>query len=129
VTQQADLTSGRIVLVDTAGHAAAPTDGLAGTAPDFVMSPESPAGLRTTGLLLILKSPAVGGAIAGGTGFSVTPWLRNPISGVWGSGTAFTVAYNQAFVTYDFDAAELYFQISAASVATPGNLYFNLCEQ
>lgn len=129
MTAQAEISGGRLFRVGTVGHAAAPVDGDAGTAPDFTASPETRLGIKTTGLRLILKSPSAGGATAVGAGFTVTAWIRDPVCNVWGSGASVAMHYNEAWVCYDIDASEMYFQIAAASVAADGNIDFCVAEQ
>jgi hypothetical protein len=116
--QQGHLTRFRAVRVSSAAVAAAPTDGQAGTAPQLVLSPKSPAsGLPTMGFQIMLKAPTASPATAGVGGFSVTPWVRDPISFRWASGTASSIEYSQLFQTFDVDACELYFQIENVSGA------------
>lgn len=97
--------------LNTATIAAAPTDSPS-TSPQFVTSPQGPGGVPTTGILFMIKlAPA---STAAGP-FTVTPWLRDPVTGQWGSGLAFTANVSEMWVSYDFDAAELYFQTVATA--------------
>lgn len=123
---QADLTAARVRRIIAGTHADAPVDGE--TEPDFVLSPQSPAG-PTTGFLLILKAPSSAPAVPTGEGdtFTITPWIRNPVTKVWGAGEATAMGYNQAFTTGDVDAAELYFQIG--NVLEGGDIDFHVAEQ
>jgi len=95
----------------------------------FVLAPVSPAGLVTTGMLFMIKSPpaSVGPATAGAGGFTVTPWLYDPGTGMPAAGAAFSASYDQMFTTFDFDAIPIYFQIG--NVATPGNVFVGIAEQ
>ena len=124
---QTDLSTGRAIRRSTAAAAAAPTDKV--TTPDYVMSPNVAVGLKTTGLLLLLKAPSAGAAVPVAGGFSLILWLQNPVTGSWGAASPITIDFGQWFVTFDFDAAALYFQIDATSVGTPGNVYIEVMEQ
>lgn len=124
---QIDLSSGRQVAIDSTTNAAAPTDGT--TQPTVILGPQSTTGLKTTGILMFLRQPPVGGAIPNAGGFDVTLWVQNPATGSWASGETTTIDYRQAFDTYEFDAIPLYFQIGASSVATPGTIWLEVLEQ
>ncbi len=115
---QSDLVRGRVLRLVVGGggagdHNTAPTDGT--TAPDLVMSPVTPTGLKTTGLSFGFKAPTAGtpaAAVAPAGGFTVVVWVRNPVTRAWFSCSSITVDYGQLFGTFDLDACELYFQIS-----------------
>jgi hypothetical protein len=123
---QALLSRGRIVRLTTAAAAAAPVDGV--TAPHFTMSPITATGLQTTGLALGLKAPTVGAAASTGS-FSIIAWIMNPLTMSWFAFAAEDIDFSQGFVSFDIDAAALYFQIVASSVGTPGSVDLHLWEQ
>ena len=125
-TRQAKLSRGRPIKLGTAATANAPT---ANTEPHVRMSPKAPVGLETTGFFFGLVQPAVGGATPIAAGFTITVWVRNPVTKHWFAFQSQSVGYNQAWVTFDVDAAELYFQIAAASVSGAGNVYLEIWEQ
>lgn len=129
MTQQADLTTGRQFAITASARAAAPTNKV--TAPDFIMGPTSATGLKTTGVMFMLQAPTAGAAVATvpATGFDVTLWIQNPVTGSWGSSETVSVPYAAMFSTFDFDAAALYVQIGAASVAVDGVIYVEMMEQ
>jgi hypothetical protein len=113
---QSDLIRGRVLRVALgagADHTAAPTDGT--TEPDWRMSPVTPTGLKTTGFAFGFKAPTAGATAAGApaAGFTVVVWVRNPVTKSWFSLQSVSVGYGQLFGTFDVDAAEIYFQISA----------------
>jgi hypothetical protein len=59
----------------------------------------------------MLKIPA--GSTAVGP-FSVTPWVRDPVTGFWGSGSASTnLSAGALFSCFDVDASELFFAVTA----------------
>jgi len=124
------LSAGHAIRITTAGHAAAPTDGSAGTAPDYVSSPATPDGEPTDAIMVALKSPTAPAATTPATalsgGFTVTVWMRNPVTRQWGSTAAFSAAYDQWFVTGDIRGGELYFQI--ANVNAAGSIDINILE-
>ncbi len=122
--EQADLSAGRTYRLATATHGA-PVDGT--TEPDFVLSPQAPGLLPTTGFLFGLKAPTASPATAGAGGFEITIWWRNPVLKQWFSWEAVDVAYNECFGTADIDSAELYIQIGNVSVA--GNVDVTIAEQ
>lgn len=96
----------------TTGAVANPTD-TPSSSPQFTLSPTAPSAQPTTGFLFMLKVPA--GSTAVGP-FTVTPWVRDPITGLWGSGTTTTaVAAGDLFSCFDVDACELYI-VPTASV-------------
>lgn len=125
MSDQADVSRGRVLRLSTAAVTAAPTDGT--TDPAMVMSSRTPTGLETTGLWIGLKAPTAGSATAGAGGFTVTVYVRNPTTGAWFSCSSTSMAYGQAFVTFDFNASELYFQIT--NVAVAGNVDVHVWEQ
>lgn len=129
MTQQTDLTTGRQFAITASARAAAPTNKV--TPPDFIMGPNSATGLKTTGLMFMLQPPTTGAAVAvtPATGFDVTLWIQNPVTGSWGSSETVSVPYGAMFSTFDFDAASLYVQIGAASVQTDGVIYVEMMEQ
>jgi hypothetical protein len=126
---QAQLNRGRILRLATANIAAAPTDGVAGTSPHYRMSAQTPTELQTTGLFLGLKAPTSGSATAIAAGFSVVVYLLNPVTRAWFSTSTTSVVYGAAFVTFDFNASSLYFQVTAGSVSVAGDIDFHLWEQ
>lgn len=117
---QPQLTRFRQVRVTT--PVAAPTD--VTTAPHITLSPTAPSAQPTTGFLFMLKAPTAGPA----TGpFTVTPWVRDPTTGFWGSGLANTgVSYGDLFSCFDVDAADLYWQVTASA---DGAILLNVAEQ
>lgn len=126
---QADLTGFRGIRIEALDAARALPPSQANTDPDFTMSPFAPSEMPTTGLLLMLQSPSVGNATALAGGFSITPWIRDPVSKYWGSGATFSAAYGQLFTTFDFDAGELWFQIENVNPAGGPELYLFIAEQ
>ena len=126
-SEQAELSGSRTIRIGTASHASAPTDGALGTVPDMTLSTMSPGG-PTLGFLLQLRAPSSGAAVAGGGGFTVTVWVRDPVLRQWGSFEATTgVDFGELYTTADIDASELYFQI--ANVGTPGDVDVKISEQ
>lgn len=129
-TEQQATSAGRAVRIQTATHAAAPTDGAGGTSPDIVTSPVTPGGLPMTGLMLLLKAPTFGAAATSvAAGFQVVIWIRNPITYQWGATAQFQTPVDTWFSTFDFDGGELYFQIVAASVTGAGGIDISVVEQ
>ena len=127
MADQAAISTGRQFKVGTAANAAAPVNGT--TTPTLRCSPEVGVGLKTTGLIFGLVQPGAGGATPNAGGFSLIWWIQNPATGNWFSMAAQTVDYNQAFVSFDFDAAALYLQVDATSVAVAGNFVLEAMEQ
>lgn len=123
--EQADLSAGITYRLATSSHSAAPTDGT--TEPDFVLSPQAPGLLPTTGFLFGLKAPSSGSATAGSGGFEITLWWRNPVLKQWFSWEAADVSYNELWGTADIDAAEMYVQIGNVSIA--GDVDVTIAEQ
>jgi hypothetical protein len=124
---QAELNRAPIQRLATTAIAAAPTDGT--TLPHRIMSPRTVTLHKTTGFALGLKAPSSGSATAVAAGFSVVIWIYNPVSRAWFACAATDIGYNQAFVTFDFNASGLYFQVAAASVTLDGNIDFHCWEQ
>jgi hypothetical protein len=127
VNVQAELSRAAILRLATADIAAAPTDGVASI--HRTMSPRTPTGQRTTGLAVGIKAPTVGAAVAVAGGFSLVAWVFNPVTSAWFACSAASIAFNEFWVSFDFNASSLYLQVEAASVATPGLLDFHLWEQ
>lgn len=125
--QQASLTRARPLRLGTAAIAAAPVDGT--TAPQREMSAINANGFPTTGLGLGLKAPTVGAAVPIAAGFSVVIWLYNPLTAMWFASSAAAIGFDQAWVTFDFNASALYFQILVASVSVAGDVDFHPWEQ
>jgi hypothetical protein len=123
---QALLSRGPILRLGTAATAAAPVDGV--TLPHYTMSPTTPTGLQTTGLALGLKAPTVSPA-ATGSAFSIILWILNPVTRAWFAAAAASIAFDEAFISFDFNACALYFQIEAASVSGAGDIDLHLWEQ
>lgn len=128
---QGDLTRFRWLRVDTAvaARALAPVAGLfgTGTQPDFTISPFTIEDMPTTGILFELQQPSAGSATAGAGGFTVTLWIRDPNTGRWASAAALSASYAQIFTTFDFDACEVFFQITNVGVA--GLIDIGIAEQ
>ena len=125
---QGDLSTFRMFAIVT--PTVNPTDGSIdndGTPPLLTMSPVSGSGMLTTGLLFMLKSPPSSNAVAGAGGFTVTPWIRDPVTQKWASGASFSADYDQMFSTFDFDACDLYFTF--ANVAADGIIFIGISEQ
>jgi hypothetical protein len=127
MSQQADLSRWRWTQVTTnvGNRNAAPFDGVIGTSPDFQMSPYTISKLSTTGLALMLG--AAGTAVAGAGGFSVTVWVRDPVTFTWAAFATVSIDRRQLFVSYDIDADEIWFQIG--NVAADGTLNIGIAEQ
>lgn len=126
-TNQIDLSSGRLIKITTAGNAAAPTDAV--TPATISLPPYSSTGLKTTGCIFFLKQPPAGGAIPNAGGFDVTLWVQNAATGDWAAGATNQIDFRQAFDTYEFDAINIYVQIGASSVATPGDIWVEIMPQ
>jgi hypothetical protein len=125
--RQALLNRAAPLRLTTAGIAAAPTDGT--TLPHMQMSAQTPTGMTTTGLALGLKAPTVGSATAVAGGFTVSVWLVNPVTLAWFASASAVIDFSQVFVTFDFNASGVYFQVAAASVAVAGSIDFHAWEQ
>lgn len=125
MAQQAALSKFKQFFVDDTDTLFEPVDSPS-TDPQFTLSPIAPSGLPTTGFALMLKAPP--GSEGAATGpFSVTPWLRDPVTGMWASGATQTgVGYSQLWVTFDVDASEIYFFITAAA---PGEMLILVSEE
>lgn len=124
---QSKLNRAKILRLATTNIASAPLD--ASNGPTYKMSPQTPTGLTTTGLALGLKAPNASPATAVAAGFSVVVWVINPVTLAWFSNSTAVIPFGQLFVTFDFNASGLYFQVLAASVAVDGNIDFHLWEQ
>lgn len=129
---QADVVKMRAARLDTtaAEVVAGPTDGLppAGTTPHFQMSPVAPSGMPTMGFVFMLKAPSAGSATAGGGGFTVVIWFRDPNTLRWGSSTSVSVAYSQMWICNDVDAMDgVVFQIT--NIAVNGLVDVHFAEQ
>jgi hypothetical protein len=141
---QAAQMGGRWISLKTADIANAPvngTFGLPGFAPaitgwpHYTLSPEGPTG-PTLGFALGLSSPndAVAmihdapAAIAAAGGFVVTVYVLNPAGNCWFSMPAVSINYGELWETWDVSPCGLYFRVAAASVATPGTIYFHVME-
>jgi hypothetical protein len=114
---QADLVKFRAARLNTATAdvGAGPTDNV--TPAQFQMSPIAPSGMPTMGFVFMLKAPSAGSATAGGGGFSVTVWFRDPNTQRWGSSVTVSVAYGQMWICNDVDAMDaVNFQIANVSV-------------
>lgn len=122
MTQQTEITAARPRRFNSVDTAEAPVDDV--TEPMFTGSPLAPTGQRTTGFLIILKAPTTGSATAPADGFTVTPWIRDPTTKVWGSGVSYQIPYGQAWVCGDVGASELYFQIADATVDGEIDVHF-----
>lgn len=125
--QQALVNRARIFRLGTAAIASAPTDGT--TQPHYAMFSVTQTGLATTGLAVGLKAPTVNPATAISAGFTVTLWLLNPVTLAWFSSASSSIPFGQAWVTFDFNASFLFFQIAAASVSVAGDVDFHVWEQ
>lgn len=131
VPVQAELLRARPFAVQVgqggaADHNLAPIDGT--TEPDITLAPDSTTGLRTTGFCVGIKAPVIAtpaGSPVGG--FTLTAWLRSPVGGTWFSFSSLAVLYGALYVTFDVDAAGLYFQISGQT--SPGTIDVYLMEQ
>ncbi len=62
-------------------------------------------------------------------GFSVIFWIRNPVTHSWASAAPVLIDFRQQFGSFEFDACDLYFQIDAATVTTPGAIIVEVMEQ
>jgi len=131
MAQQSELSRARIVRIATVDAAADPIDGPpgVGTEPQFFMSPVTPTGLRTTGLALSCSAPGTNAAAAIAAGFSVSAWVLNPYGRSWFKGGTIDMGYRQMFSSFDLNACAVFLQIAAASVVTPGDVYFHFWEQ
>lgn len=141
---QAAMMGGRFISLKTADIANVPTNGTFGLPgfapaitnwPHYTLSPEGPLG-QTLGFALGLSSPndATTGthdqpaAVAAAGGFTVTVWVLNPIGNCWFSMPTVSINYRELWETWDVGPCGLYFQVGAASVATPGTIYFHVME-
>jgi hypothetical protein len=140
--QQADSSAFRWVRVDTTGaggvdpHTAAPQNGNdlvtpgGGTPPDIVMSPRAISGMPTTGLLFGWQNTEAGTIVPVLAGLSFQVFVRDPNTWRWFSMTEITaVNAGDLLVTFDIDAAELYFVIDPASIAVDGKVDIGIAEQ
>lgn len=126
MSQQADLNRGVPFRLASANVSAQPTDGV--TQPHVTMSPIGATNLLTTGLFFGFKAPTnVTAATAGAGGFTVVIWIANMVTLSWFSSSSVSVSYDQAFSTFDFNAAALFFQVTNVSVA--GSIDVHLIEQ
>lgn len=123
--EQSDISSGRTYRLGTAAHASAPVNGT--TEPDFVLSPQAPGMLPTTGFLIGLTAPAAGSAIASGSGFQITVWRHDPVLKKYFAWETVEIPYDQDWGTADVDACEFYVQIGG--VGTPGDIDVTITEQ
>lgn len=133
--KQAQISRGRPLVLATGDIAAEPTDGLTSgtgatpvTAPHHVMSPRASVGMKTTGIVIGLKIPALSTAAPVAAGFELFLWVANPVTWSWFRTTPVRLQDRDATVTYDINAFPVYIQISAASVAAAGNLEFHFME-
>lgn len=118
---QPQLTRFRTVRVTT--PVASPVDSPS-TSPQITLSPLAPSSQPTTGFLVMLKLPTGSSAVGP---FTITPWVRDPVTGLWGSGTTTTGASLGALYScFDIDASEMYFAITAT---VDGTLWIQVSEQ
>jgi hypothetical protein len=139
--QQPDTSGFRWTRIDTTGaggadpHTATPSNGNdlitpgGGTPPDIILQPKSISGMPTTGFLLVWQETEAGAIIANAGGLSITVWVRDPNTWRWSSMAAVTIDVAQLFVTFDIDAAELYFEIDPATIAVNGKVDIGIAEQ
>jgi hypothetical protein len=100
------------------------------TAPDLTASPFTVSKMPTTGLALQLQAPGTDtAATANVGGFGIIVWVRDPATGNWSSFASVTIAYQQLFVTFDIDAADLWFQLDHTTVAVDGRIDVGIAEQ
>jgi len=112
MSEQSELSAGRILTIDTSALGAPSKT----TPPQITLAPNTPTGLKTTGFLFFLEAPSDAAAPTSPAvaPFGVTLWIRNPVNGFWAAAQPLTgVGYGEAYVTYDVDAADLYFDITA----------------
>lgn len=119
-------------ILGTAQHTAAPTDGNGsgggGTDPDLTTEPYLfKGGPETSAIIIMLKAPPSGAATFLGAGFTVTVWVRDPGTHLWGATQPFTSAYDVVTGTGDFNGGELFFQITNVNAA--GNIIALVKEQ
>lgn len=127
---QADSVKFRGLRINSAdaGVATGPTDGAGGSTPHFQMSPIAPSGMPTMGFTFMLKAPTATPATAGGGGFSVTIWFRDPNSYRWGSSVTVSISFGQLWICNDVDAMDgVFFQIT--NVAVAGDIDIHFAEQ
>jgi hypothetical protein len=100
------------------------------TAPDLTSSPLTVSKQPTTGLALQLQAPGTDtAATANAGGFGIIVWVRDPATGNWSSFASVSIAYQQLFVTFDIDAADLWFQLDHTTVAVDGRIDVGIAEQ
>lgn len=121
--------------IHTSNHAAAPVDGAIGatpapTEPDIVTGLHLPGTrIETRGVMFMFKAPTDATvAVAIAAGFTVTPWVRDPGTREWADSASVSVPFNRWIVSNDFNGGELFFQIAAASVVTPGAINVRIRE-
>lgn len=120
---QTRIERARPIILGTAAHAAAPTDGAGGTQPDFLMSPINAVGNKTSGIAVGFKAPGAGAA----TGpFTVVLWVLSPVTWSWFPGADTTIDFRERFQTFEVQPCGLYFQFTAVGGA--GNVYAHLAE-
>jgi len=129
--------SGNTAPAPTLDHAKPPTDlsvssdgGAGATEPDIVTSPLRADGQAPcTGFMLMLKS--VGGLVLGfpalvpatAAGFTMTIWVRNPVTRQWGKTASFSILYDTWMRSFDFNGGDLYFQVDVASTTLAANAF------
>lgn len=123
--EQADLSAGRTYRLSTLTHVATPTNGT--TEPDFVLSPQAPGMLPTTGFLIGFTAPSAGSAVAAAGGFTVTIYRRDPVLKRFFSWGSVSIAYGEDWGTADVDACEFYLKIG--NVSSDGLIDVTITEQ
>jgi hypothetical protein len=97
------------------------------TDPDMATSPMRADGLApTTGLAIAIHKPLA--AVHGTTGlepttaagFTLTVWVRDPVTRWWAKTTPFSIPYGQWFRTFDLNGGDLYFQFDVSTFAAAG---------
>lgn len=94
------------------------------SAPQFVLSPRDSTGTGTLSLLFMYNIPAASQAIGP---FVFTPYLRDPVTGLWGACTATTALAARSLYSFEFDAAEI--TIRPTPNGTDGDIILMLSEQ
>lgn len=123
--EQADLSAGRTYRLDTLTHASAPTNGT--TEPDFVLSPQAPGMLPTTGFLIGLTAPSSGSATALAGGFEIQIYRRDPVLKRYFGWEAVFIDYGEDWGTADVDACEFF--IKVGNVDADGDIDVTITEQ
>lgn len=123
---QAKITKARVIRIDTSLAMSAPTTA---SEPHVTLSPVTPTGTPTMGFFVGITEPTVETPPALEAGnLGIVVWIRDPTTKQWFSSATSVVQYGEAWVCYDVNAADLFFQFAAGYIATAGILHFHVGE-